>query len=86
MVNIVALLAIHCINRYRRKGPKRREYFRLGADSYSSLGRVGKREEINVSTFGRFRLWISLEYSPAGMGGCPGIWRDPGPGPANPGD
>ena len=34
-----------------------REYFRLGAESYSSLGRVGKkREENSVSTFGHFRL------------------------------
>ena len=24
---------------------------------FSSLGRVGKREENSVSTFGRFRLW-----------------------------
>ena len=44
-----------------------REYFRLGAESYSSLGRVGKREENSVSTFGRFRLWTSLESSPVSV-------------------
>ena len=41
-----------------------REYFRLGAELYSSLGRVGKKEENSVSTFGRFRLWTSFESSP----------------------
>ena len=40
-----------------------REYLRLGGGSYSSLGRVGKKEN-SVSTFGRFRLWTSLESSP----------------------
>ena len=45
-----------------------REYFRLGADSYSSLGRVGKkREEKSVSTFGRFGLWTSSESSPVSV-------------------
>ena len=40
------------------------EYFRLGAESYSSLGRVGKKGKNSVSTFGRFRLyrlWLELE-------------------------
>ena len=42
-----------------------REYFRLSAELYSSLGRVGKkREENSASTFGRFRLWTSFESSP----------------------
>ena len=42
-----------------------REYFWLGAESYSSLGRVGKkREENSVSTFGRVRLWTSFESLP----------------------
>ena len=51
------------INRYRRKSG--REYFRLGAESYSSLGRVGKkREENSVSPFGRFRPWTNFESSP----------------------
>ena len=45
-----------------------REYFRLGAESYSSLGRVAKkREENSVSTFGRFRLWTSFESSPVSV-------------------
>ena len=44
-----------------------REYFRLGAESYSSLGRVEKKEENSVSTFGRFRLWTSLESSPVSV-------------------
>ena len=34
-----------------------RDYFRLGAESYWSLGSVGKKEENSVSTFGRFRLY-----------------------------
>ena len=34
------------LNRYRRKCPKvDASIFRLGAESYSSLGRVGKKEE-----------------------------------------
>ena len=37
------------------------------AESYSSFGRIGKREEYSVSTFGRFRLWTSLEYSPVSV-------------------
>ena len=41
-----------------------RENFRLGAESYSSLGRVERREENTVSTFGRFRLRTSFESSP----------------------
>ena len=45
-----------------------RKYFRLGAESYSSLGRVGKKgEENSVSTFGRFRLWTSFESSPVSV-------------------
>ena len=45
-----------------------REYFRLGAESYSSLGRVEKKKEENsVSTFGRFRRWTSLESSPVSV-------------------
>ena len=31
--------------------------FRLGAESFSSLGRVGKKEENSMSTFGHFRLY-----------------------------
>ena len=41
-----------------------REYFRLGAESYLSLERVGRKEKNSVSTFGRFCLWTSLESSP----------------------
>ena len=44
-----------------------REYFRLGAESYSSLGRVEKLEENSVSTLGRFRLWTSFESSPVSV-------------------
>ena len=44
-----------------------REYFRHGAESYSSIGRVEKREENNVSTFGRFCLWTSFESSPVSV-------------------
>ena len=44
-----------------------REYFRLGAESHSSLGRVRKREENSVSTFGRLRLWTSFESSPVSV-------------------
>ena len=45
-----------------------REYFRLGAESYSSLGRVGKKSEENsVYTFGRSRLWTSFESSPVSV-------------------
>ena len=43
------------------------EYFRLGTESYSSLGRVEKREEKSVSTFGRFRLSKSLESLPVSV-------------------
>ena len=38
-------------------GESGREYFRLGAESYSSLGRVKKKEGNSVSTFGRFRVY-----------------------------
>ena len=41
--------------------------FRLGAESYSSLGRVGKKKENSVSTFGLFRLWTSFESSPVSV-------------------
>ena len=44
-----------------------REFFRLGAESYSSFGSVGKREENSVSTFGRFRLWTCFESSPVSV-------------------
>ena len=47
-----------------------REYFRLGAESYSSIERVGKKKKKNgVSTFGRFRLWTSSESSPVSVNG-----------------
>ena len=43
-------------------------YFRLGAESYSSLGRVGKkRRKILASTFGRFPLWTSFDFSPVSV-------------------
>ena len=45
-----------------------RKYFRLGAESYSSLGRVEKkRKENSLSTFGRFRLRTSFESSPVSV-------------------
>ena len=44
-----------------------REYFRLGAESNSSLGRVRKKRKKSVSTFGRFRLWTSFESSPVSV-------------------
>ena len=44
-----------------------REYFRIGVESYLSLGRVGKRKANSVSTFGRFRLWTSFESSPVSV-------------------
>ena len=45
-----------------------REYFRLGAESYSSLGRLGKEEKkILASTFGQIRLWTSFESSPVSV-------------------
>ena len=57
-----------CFNRYRRKRPGGREYFRLGAESYSSLERVGKKEKkIFASTFGQIRLWTSFESSPVSV-------------------
>ena len=48
---------------YRRKRPK------VDASIFdSSLGRVGKKgEENSVSTFGRFRLLTSFEYSPVSV-------------------
>ena len=42
-----------------------REYFRLGAESLS--GASEKREKNSVSTFGRFRLWTSIESSPVSV-------------------
>ena len=42
-------------------------YFRLGAESYSSLGRVGKKEENSVSTFELFRLGTSFESAPVSV-------------------
>ena len=45
-------------------GTNRPVYFRLGAESYSSFEPVRKKEENSVSTFGRFRLWTSFEFSP----------------------
>ena len=43
--NYLARIQIHS-NRYRRKRPKvDASIFRLGAESYSSLGRVGKKEK-----------------------------------------
>ena len=45
-----------------------REFFRLGAESYSSLGRVGKKmKKILASTFGQIRLWTSFESSPVSV-------------------
>ena len=45
-----------------------REHFRLGAESYWSLGRVGKKEKkILTSTSGQIRLWTSFESSPASV-------------------
>ena len=44
-----------------------REFFRLGADSYSSLARGGKKVENSVSTFARFHLWTSFESSPVSV-------------------
>ena len=53
------------VNWYRRKRPK------VDASSFDSalshtrrLGPVGKKEKNSVSTFGRFRLWTSLDFSP----------------------
>ena len=53
------------LNRYRRKRRK------MDASSFDSalshtrrLGPVGKKEKNSVSTFGRFRLWTSLDFSP----------------------
>ena len=57
-------------NHYRRKHSKVNASIfakiRLGAESYSSLGRVGKKEN-SVSTFGRFRLRTSFESSPVSV-------------------
>ena len=50
-----------------KKSKSGREYFRLVAESYSSLGRVGKIEENSVSTFGRIRLWTSFKSSPVSV-------------------
>ena len=42
-----------------------REYSRLGAESYWSLGRVAKKKKKIVAfIFERFRLWTSFESSP----------------------
>ena len=43
-------------------------YFALGAESYSSLGHVGKkREENSMGHFGQIRLWTSFESSPVSV-------------------
>ena len=45
-------------------------HIRLGAESYSSLGRVGQeKKKILASTFRRFRLWTSFEPSPVSVKG-----------------
>ena len=57
------------LNRYRRKQPKVDAiFFRLGAESDSSLSDASEKKEGNsVSTFGRYRLWISFDCSPVSV-------------------
>ena len=43
------------------------DYFRLVAESYSSLGRVGVSRDGTVFTFEKIRLWTSFESSPVSV-------------------
>ena len=52
------------VNRYRRKRPKVAASILDSALSHTRRSDASeKREENSVSTFGRFRLWISFESS-----------------------
>ena len=48
-----------------KKSKSGREYFRLGAESYSSLGRIAKKEKKIARPL--FCLWTSLESSPVSV-------------------
>ena len=55
-------------NRYRRKRPKvDASIFDLALSHTRCLDASEKREENNVSTLGRFRLWTSFESSPVSV-------------------
>ena len=57
------------INRYRRKRSKVDASIFDSALSHTRRSDASekKREENNVSTFGRFRLWTSFESSPVSV-------------------
>ena len=63
--NVIGSCWISFVNRYRRKRPKVDASIFDSALSLTGRSDVSeKREENSVPTFGRFRLWTSLESSP----------------------
>ena len=56
------------VNRYKRKRPKVDASIFDSALSHTRRSYESqKREENSVSTFGRFRLWTSFEFSPVSV-------------------